>query len=121
MLHGYIIHYALLLELIYILFAVIPIIMNKIPSGLNKCERCGEYRGEVMKKDLNWEGYYDKENAEKSEELIGVTCLCDGILCPKCKKNKIHRPISNSYDEESNEVWHNPWFGGMMGCNECRK
>lgn len=94
---------------------------NRIPKGLIKCEKCGEYRGEVMKKDLHWgDYYYDKENAEKSEELIGVTCLCDGILCPKCKKNKIHRPISNSYDEESNQIWHNSSFSGMMPCGECK-
>ena len=92
-----------------------------IPEGLHKCETCGEYKEKVMEKDLNWDGSYDKTEAEKSEEYLGVSCLCDGIVCPKCKKNKIHRPISNSYDPESNTIGHSPWFTGMMGCDECRK
>ncbi len=94
---------------------------NKIPEGLYKCEKCGEYKGRVKEKDLNWEDTYFKEDAEKSEECLGVTCLCEGILCPKCKKNKIHRPISNSYDKETNTIWHSPWFSGMKVCDECRE
>ena len=92
-----------------------------VPKGLNKCEQCGEYKGEVMEKDLNWEGSFHKERAEKSEEYLGVSCLCEGILCPKCKKNKIHRPISNSYDPETNQIWHYAYFTGMMSCSECRE
>jgi len=95
--------------------------MNKIPEGIIKCEVCGEYKGRVMKKDLSWEGSYNNAEAEKSEEYLGISCLCDGILCPKCKKNKIHRPISNSYDEKSNSIGHWPWFSGMRPCDECRK
>ena len=74
-----------------------------------------------MEKDLNWDNYFNKEEVEKSEEYLGVSCLCDGILCPKCKKNKIHRPISNSYDEKDNDIVHHPYFTGMMGCSECRE
>ena len=69
---------------------------KKIPNGLCKCEICGEFKGKVMKKDLNWESYFDKENKKNSAEYLTVSCLCDGILCPKCKKNKIHRR-DNSY------------------------
>ena len=76
----------------------------KIPKGLYKCEKCGEYRGEVK---------------EKGKEYLTVSCLCDGILCPKCKKNKIHRPISNSYDERGNDILHHPYFTGMTDCGEC--
>jgi len=92
-----------------------------VPKGLHKCEQCGEYKGEVMEKDLNWEGSFHKERAEKSEEYLGVSCLCDGILCSKCKKNKIHRPISNSYDPESNTIGHWPSFSGMRPCDECKE
>ena len=95
--------------------------MKIIPEGLVRCEVCGEYRGKVMYKDLNWEGSFDKENKEKSEECLGVSCLCEGILCAKCKKNKIHRPISNSYNEEDNSIGHWPYFSGMRPCDECRK
>lgn len=96
-------------------------VSHKIPKGLYRCEKCGEYRGEVMQKDLNWDGSFDKAEAEKSEEYLGVSCLCDGILCGECKKNKIHRPISNSYDVAENKIWHNPYFSGMMSCGECPK
>ncbi len=92
----------------------------KIPEGLYRCKQCGEYKGEAMKKDLNWEGGLNEE-AEKNEEYINVSCLCDGILCHKCKKNKIRRPISNSYDEESNSIWHTPYFSAQFGCVECRE
>lgn len=93
--------------------------VKKVPEELHKCEKCGEYKGKVKKKDLNWDNSFNKEEAEKSEEYLTVSCLCDGILCPKCKKSKIHKPISNSYDEESNTIEHWPWFTGMRPCNEC--
>ncbi len=94
---------------------------KKIPNGLSKCEICGEYKGRVVEKDLNWESYFDKENKKNSTEYLTVSCLCDGILCPKCKKNKIHRPISNYYYPEKNQIWHVPYFGGMIPCAECRE
>lgn len=94
---------------------------KKIPEGLVKCEVCGEYRGRIMSKDLNWSDSFDKENKEKSDEYLGVSCLCDGVLCRRCKTNKVHRPISNSYDEKSNSVSHWPYFAGMMPCIECKK
>jgi len=95
--------------------------MKKIPEGLVGCEVCGEYKGEIKEKDLNWNDlYFNKVGVEKSEEYLSVSCLCDGILCHKCKKNKIHRPISNSYDEIDNDIGHWPWFTGMMPCEECK-
>ena len=88
-----------------------------IPKGLYKCEKCGEYKGKTKAKYLNLEGPIIRE----PETEITVSCLCDGILCPKCKKNKIHRPVSNSYYVEDNIIEHWPWFTGMMSCYECRK
>jgi hypothetical protein len=96
-------------------------LQSNIPKGLVKCEVCGEYKGKAMKKDLNWHDSFDKESKERSEEYIGVSCLCDGILCRRCMKNKIHRPVSNSYEEENNSIGHWPYFSGMMPCGECRK
>lgn len=93
---------------------------HKIPKGLHKCQRCGEYKGQGREKDLfppDRLGYETKGGLGYFE----VSCLCDGILCPKCKKNKIHRPISNYYDEESNSIWHVPHFVGQFGCAKCRK
>ena len=94
---------------------------NKIPDGLYRCEKCGEYKGRVMAKDLNWDDNAIKETKKESEEYIDVSCLCEGILYPKCKTNKIHRPISNSYYEESNTIGRWPYFTGMIGCEKCRK
>lgn len=91
---------------------------NKIPEGFIKCEVCGEYNGETKMKNLNWDDSFIKGS---SEEYISVSCLCQGIPCPKCKKNKIHRPISNSYSEEDNSIGHWPYFSGMRACDECRK
>ena len=81
----------------------------KIPKGLHKCEECGEYNGEA------------KERVEKSEKYLTVFCLCDGILCPRCKKKMMHRPISNSYNPKDGDIVHHPYFTGMMGCGKCRE
>ena len=120
---------------------------KEIPKGLHKCEVCGEYKGKVLKRDLNWGDDdidvvesikrvtgRDQSELEKSlsatrdaqrqsEEIITVSCLYDGILCPGCKKNKIHRPSSNSYDPESNTIGHWPGitFTRQYLCDECRK
>jgi hypothetical protein len=63
---------------------------HPIPNGLTKCAACGEYRGKVHASALNW----NWERPDDPERRIGVTCLCDGILCSRCKRNKIHRPIT---------------------------
>lgn len=89
---------------------------NKIPEGFIKCEVCGEYNGATKMKNLNWG---DSPTKSSSEEYISVSCLCYGIPCHKCKKNKINLPISNSYYPEDNTVWHHPSFTGMRACSEC--
>lgn len=91
--------------------------MKKIPEGLIRCEVCGEYKGKTKSKYLNWN---TPRIGDAEEEQIGVSCLCDGISCSKCKKNKIHRPISNSYNEIDNSIGHWPSFSGMMPCYECK-
>ncbi len=79
---------------------------NNVPEGLHKCAVCGEYKGQVI------------EDGEEGN--ITVSCICSGILCHKCKVNMMRRPISNSYDEESNTIGHCPYFMGWFGCWECR-
>lgn len=71
--------------------------------GLKKCKVCGEYKGFITIKGT-------KQSA---------TCLCDGILCTTCQVTKIHRPISNIYDETTDEFWHTPWF--LHVCKSCRE
>jgi len=90
---------------------------KKIPEGIVKCDKCGEYKGKVKKKDLNWNSLISEE---AGEEYVTASCICDGILCPKCKKNKIRRPGSNEYDVEENEIWHSPILPCTRVCDECR-
>jgi hypothetical protein len=86
-----------------------------IPEGLYKCPKCGEYRGKVKVKDLHW-GFLGAPR----EKYTTASCLCEGILCGRCKKNLIHKPGSNQYDPEANEVWHWPGMCAMMPCSKCR-
>ncbi|MFO8007238.1 MAG: tetratricopeptide repeat protein [Candidatus Brocadiia bacterium] len=88
------------------------------PEGYVRCEKCGEFNGKTPAKNLNWGPHSFPHSPDR---LIGVTCLCHGIPCPRCGERKIHRPISNSYAVKSNTVEHWPWFSGMMPCSECRK
>jgi ribosomal protein S14 len=69
--------------------------------GLKKCKVCGEYKGFITKKG----------------EIIGATCICDGILCTTCKVTKMRRPVSNVYYEDTDEFWHTPWF--LHTCSKC--
>ena len=68
-----------------------------IPKGLVRCGQCGEPRGRRIK------------------------CLCEGIVCRYCKKNAIHRPISDYYDEATKTVYHVAWYGYLVPCFECRR
>lgn len=86
--------------------------------GLIKCPTCEEYKGKVNARELNWE---NDSSYKSSDQQIGISCLCQGILCPKCGKNRIHRPVSNFFNSKSNTVEHWPYFTGMMGCRECRE
>jgi hypothetical protein len=90
-----------------------------VPAGLKRCPVCREYRGSVRAGDLSWE--CDPQLIPKPNEMLTASCLCEGILCGRCKTNRIHRPISNVYDPESNTIGHVPWFSGMKPCNECSK
>ena len=91
---------------------------DRLPPGLVRCERCGEFNGTTKRKFLRPEA---PRPWLKRHDRISVTCLCGGIVCPRCKKNMIHRPVSNSYEEKTNEIGHWPWFSGMMPCKECRQ
>lgn len=89
-----------------------------IPESLVKCAVCGEYRGTAKMKELNRGSLLEEE---QSDDIVTFSCLCQGILCPRCKRNRIHRPISNTYSPETNSMMHYPYFSGMMGCAECRR
>lgn len=92
-----------------------------IPQGLSLCPVCGEYRGRVRMRDLNWEGHFMEAEYSRNERLVRVSCRCEGIPCPGCGKVMVHRPGSNSYDPETNELWHNPVFPCPPACPDCRR
>ena len=75
-----------------------------IPEGLARCAVCGEYKGEIT---------------EYGQRVI-VDCICNGIFCPKCKINKVRKPISNFWDEKTQRILHIPWFA-ITKCKSCLK
>ena len=81
-----------------------------VPEGLRRCVTCGELSGTFLYAD-RWD---DKPYPTT------VLCLCDGIVCPKCKMGSIHRPISEYYNELTQRVIHVPWFGYLSTCAACR-
>ncbi len=92
--------------------------MKKIPKGLHKCEECGEYKGRVREKDLPTP---DPEVGYETKGGMGffkVSCLCDGIPCRICGKNKAHHPISNYYDPKDGNVLHVPAISLLL-CAKC--
>ncbi len=88
------------------------------PPGLTRCPVCGEYRGSILARYLDWN--VEPLDASGLDEEIDVSCLCEGILCRRCEKNRIHRPISNSYDPGTNTILHHPWFSYLKPCSACR-
>jgi len=91
-----------------------------IPRGLTLCPICGEYRGKVRARDLNWRGS-DAEEEIACDKLVGVSCLCSGIRCPRCRGVMIHRPGSNSYMPGGNYILHNPILPAEPLCDDCRR
>jgi len=91
-----------------------------IPRGLTKCKICGEYKGRVQEKDLELPEKFSDYETENGLGYFDVTCICEGILCPVCKKNKIRKPNSNHYVVETNDVWHTPHnITYPTQCREC--
>ncbi len=86
-----------------------------IPPGFVKCEVCGQYNGKTASLNLNWH----VTDGIGPDDMTSVTCICHGIPCRGCGVNKIPRPISNTYDEETNSIGHWPYFTSMMLCHEC--
>ena len=82
--------------------------LDRLPKPyhlLRRCPRCGEFRGRVPHPEGIWPG-------------ADVICLCDGIACRYCG-SRIHRPISDYFNEERGCVIHVPWFGANLPCRDC--
>ena len=92
---------------------------GSVPEGLEKCMICGEYKGRVKSRNLNWDNVPFKEQYKISEEQIRVSCWCDSIVCPHCGKGTIRRPATNYYVAQDNRIVHVPYFRSSFGCREC--
>jgi hypothetical protein len=89
-----------------------------VPEGLSRCPICDEYKGVMALGHLT--GFSSSiYRFEDSSTPLTVQCICDGILCRTCNKNRIHRPISNTWDERGG-FGHMPYFAAMMPCKDCR-
>ena len=92
--------------------------MTRVPPGLSRCPISREYRGTTLERYV-CETPDEYEMGPDAE--VRVDCICNGITCRECGETKMHRPISNSYDEETNTVIHHSWVSGLKTCKECRK
>lgn len=81
-----------------------------IPIGLRRCLQCGRLRGTTYWPEPDEPGFLTE---------TPISCLCDGIVCARCRKNAIFRPISNYFDDETARVRHVPWFAAQRPCAEC--
>ena len=89
-----------------------------VPEGLTRCPVCDEYRGTMRLGELSDPfGLYRDENPDTR---LVVQCICDGIPCYCCKKNRVHRPISNVWGPRGG-FGHIPYFAAQIPCNECRE
>jgi len=82
------------------------------PEGLARCPVCGELRGRAL---------FPEPPNHTTFSAATASCWCDGLVCGACGKDRIHRPISNYYDERSGHLIHVPYFRAMASCDECGK
>src|ERR1017187_8402298 len=70
---------------------------SPVPEGLFSCPVCGEWRGVTAAKEIFSPDHFFED--EDPERALRISCICDGIPCPRCKTNRIYRPISHQWDE----------------------
>lgn len=83
-----------------------------VPPGLVRCPVCNEYRGTIDIDDQS-------PHSRRDGDVLSVLCICDGVLCPRCKINRFHRPISNVWTERAG-LGHIPYLRAGFPCDECR-
>jgi len=76
-------------------------------SGVRRCERCGEIRGRFLQALLL--GYGGT-----------ITCICEGIKCRYCNRNRVRRPLTDHIGDDSIGSRHTAWFGYLIPCTECQ-
>ncbi len=89
---------------------VMNVALGLIPDGLVRCKVCGELHGRGLARD-------PPDGARITP--VSVSCLCDGLVCGRCRVGRLHRPITNHYDERTGQVIHMPWFSVWRECSVC--
>ena len=82
-----------------------------VPPGLSRCPDCNQYRGTIGIAD-------DSIHSRKKGDSTEVQCICDGILCPRCKVNRILRPGTNQWGERGG-FGHTSYLAAGLPCREC--
>ena len=82
-----------------------------VPPGLSRCPVCNQYRGTIGIDD-------ESIHSRKKGDSLEVQCICDGILCSRCKVNRILRPGTNSWGERGG-FGHTPYFVAGLPCRAC--
>ena len=83
---------------------------NIVPDGLVRCSTCGDLKGRGLAPD---------PPTYTTMSPVTVTCLCEGLICGACEVERMHRPISNNWDDVTQKVWHSPYFMAMRRCGNC--
>jgi len=84
-----------------------------VPPGLSRCPVCNQFRGTI---GIDDESVHSRKKGDSTE----VQCICDGILCSRCKVNRILRPGTNSWGELGG-FGHTPYFVAGLPCRACRE
>ena len=84
-----------------------------VPPGLSRCPDCNQYRGTIGIAD-------DSIHSRKKGDSLEVQCICDRILCSRCKVNRILRPGTNQWGERGG-FGHTPYFVAGLPCRACRE
>jgi hypothetical protein len=89
-----------------------------VPDGLTRCPVCNEYRGVMALKDIpNLDPSFRDVNPDTP---LRVQCICDGVLCHRCKVNRFHRPTTNVWTERGG-FFHIPDFRALFPCDDCNE
>jgi hypothetical protein len=83
---------------------------ERLPRGLYRCENCGAIRG--VTRVRAYDGIHMVE--------LKSVCFCEGLVCRKCGRRRIRRPITDYYDPADGRWIHVPYFAAQFGlCRKC--
>ncbi len=77
---------------------------NGMPSGLERCLQCGDWRGQCLDPSPKFAGM-----------VMQVYCPCENDnRCARCGSLLAERKLNaNYYDESDGQIWHVPGFSGL--------